>query len=181
MAKKDQRIEELEAHLMRALLRIEELERRLGKESHNSSKPPSSDSLGRKPGKTRKKSEKRLGAEAPAQYGSNVQSLAVHLSQFQLLPMARTCEVLGDLCQCTLSEATLVNWIVRAAKHLEPTIQWLKDLLIVSMFQHADETGIRIIRNNNPRDISGCFVSFIRGYLYYGTRTFKIPGRETCK
>jgi Family of unknown function (DUF6444) len=52
---KDRRIEELEALLMRALLRIEELERRLGKDSHNSSKPPSSDGLGRKPSKQRKK------------------------------------------------------------------------------------------------------------------------------
>jgi len=42
---KDRRIEELEAHLMRALPRIEELERRIGKDSHNSSKPPSSDHL----------------------------------------------------------------------------------------------------------------------------------------
>jgi transposase len=36
---KDRRIEELEAFLMRALLRVEELERRLGKDSYNSSKP----------------------------------------------------------------------------------------------------------------------------------------------
>jgi transposase len=225
IAKKDQRIEELEASLMRTLLRVEELERRLGKDSHNSSKPPSSDGLGRRPGKPRKKSEKRsgrqkghqgtsllqvltpdeilsyrpthceacqcdlqqevgrvterrqihdipeihlqvvehhveeiccpacqhltrapfpMGVDAPAQYGPNVQSLAVYLSQFQLLPMARTCEALGDLCQCALSEATLVNWIAKAAKHLEPTIQWLKALLIASTFQHADETGIRI-------------------------------------
>ncbi len=48
-AQKDHRIEELEGFLMRALLRIEELERRVGKDSHNSSKPPSSDGLGRKP------------------------------------------------------------------------------------------------------------------------------------
>jgi 5-bromo-4-chloroindolyl phosphate hydrolysis protein len=34
-AQKDGRIEELEALLMRALLRIEELERRLAKDSHN--------------------------------------------------------------------------------------------------------------------------------------------------
>ena|SRR5258708_27344753 len=60
---KDHRIEELEALLMRALLRIEELERRLGKDSHNSSKPPSSDGLGRKPGKHRKKSEKPSGGQ----------------------------------------------------------------------------------------------------------------------
>jgi transposase len=225
LAKKDQRIEELEAYLMRALLRIEELERRLRKDSHNSSKPPSSDGLGRKPGKARKKSEKRsggqkrhqgtsllqvrtpdeirshrpthceacqfdlqqevghvkerrqihdipeirlqvrehhveeiccpacqhltrarfpAGVDAPAQYGPNVQSLAVYLSQFQLLPMARTCEVLEDLCQCHLSEATLVHWIGEAATHLEPTIQRLKALFISGKFQHADETGIRI-------------------------------------
>jgi transposase len=225
MAKKDQRIEELEAHLMRALLRIEELERRLGKDSHNSSKPPSSDGLGRKPGKQRAKSENRSGGQkghqgrsllqvmlpdeirthrpaqcdqcqfdlrqeagtvkerrqihdiaeirlhvvehqveeiccpacqhltraplpagidAPAQYGPHVQSLAVYLSQFQLLPMARTCEVLSDLCQCSLSEATLTNWIGKAAKDLQPTIQRLKALVTASRLQHADETGIRI-------------------------------------
>jgi len=45
MAEKDRRIEELEGLLMGALLRLEELERRLAKDSHNSSKPPSSDGL----------------------------------------------------------------------------------------------------------------------------------------
>jgi hypothetical protein len=38
----------------------------------------------------------------------------------------------------------LTNWIGKAAKQLEPTIQRLKALLIASTFQHADETGIRI-------------------------------------
>jgi transposase len=45
---KDRRIEDLEGQLMSALLRIEELERRLAKDSHNSSKPPSSDGFQRK-------------------------------------------------------------------------------------------------------------------------------------
>jgi transposase len=220
MAKKDQRIEELEAYLMRAVLRIEELERRLGKDSHTSSKPPSSDGLGRTSGKQRKKSGKRsggqkghqgtsllhvlapdmviahrpthcescqcdvhqetgiikeyrqihdipeirlqivehqvkeiccpacqhltratfpIGVDAPAHDGPHVQSLAVYLSQFQLLPMARTCEVLEDLCQCHLSEATLVNWIGEAATTLEPTMQRIKEILIASPFKHADE------------------------------------------
>jgi transposase len=222
---KDGRIEELEALLMRALLHIEELERRLGKDSRNSSKPPSSDGLGRKPGKHRKKSGKpsggqaghqghalmqvptpdtvithrpthceqcqcdlqqepgkvkerrqvhdlpklRLqvqehhleeiccpacqhltqgsfpaGVDAPAQYGPGVQALAVYLSQFQLLPLERACEALADLCQCHLSEGTLVNWIAAAAKTLDPTIQRIKTLLIAGSFQHADETGIRV-------------------------------------
>src|SRR5450432_259427 len=59
-----QRIQELEGLLMGALLRIEELEKRLAKDSHNSSNPPSSDGLGRKLGLPRKKSEKRSGGQA---------------------------------------------------------------------------------------------------------------------
>ena len=47
VARKTQRIEELEGLLMSALLRIEELERRLAKDSHNSHKPPSSDGFKR--------------------------------------------------------------------------------------------------------------------------------------
>jgi septal ring factor EnvC (AmiA/AmiB activator) len=40
---KDRRRAERERRRMAALLRIEELERRVSKESHNRSKPPSSD------------------------------------------------------------------------------------------------------------------------------------------
>src|SRR5450631_3317166 len=224
-AQKDQRIGELEGLLMGALLRIEELERRLAKDSHNSSKPPSSDGLGRKLGMPRKKSEKRPGGQAgheghtlmhvqrpdrvivhrpgeceacqmdlqqeagtvkerrqvhdvpevrlvvqehrieeiccpacqhrtrgtfpisvqaPAQYGPHVQAMAVYLSQFQLLPLGRTCEALQDLYHCQVSQATVVSWIAKAATQLEPTIEHLKTALIASSLQHADETGIRI-------------------------------------
>src|SRR5438067_12448007 len=60
---KARRIEELEGQLMGALLRIEELERRLAKDSHNSSKPPSSDGLGRKGNKLGKISGKARGGQ----------------------------------------------------------------------------------------------------------------------
>src|SRR5215472_6198040 len=62
VAQKERRIEELEGLLMSALLRIEEVERRLAKDSHNSSKPPSSDGLARK-GKRRQKSGKPSGGQ----------------------------------------------------------------------------------------------------------------------
>lgn len=225
VVQKDQRIEELEGLLIGALLRIEELERRQAKDSHNSSKPPSSDGLGRKVGKQRKKSGKQSGGqrghqghtlmqvqtpdsvvlhrprqceacqcdlqqepgtvrerrqvhdvpdlrlqvqehrleeiccpacqhltrgtfpisvEAPVQYGPRVQAVAVYLSQFQLLPLGRTCEALEDLYHCQVSEASVVSWITEAARHLEPTIEHLKRLLIAGSLQHCDETGIRI-------------------------------------
>lgn len=224
-AQKEQRIEELEGLLMSALLRIEELERRLSKDSHNSSKPPSSDGLGRKPGKGRHKSQKTSGGQpghqghglmqvltpdrvvlhrpeqceacqfplaqesaittqrrqvhdvpvwrlqieehcrqaiccprcqhvtqaafpaqvqAPAQYGPRIQAFAVYLSQFQLVPLQRTCEALEDLCGCQLSEGTLVQWIGQAAKTLQPNIERIKSLLLRSPLMHADETGMRV-------------------------------------
>lgn len=43
---------------------------------------------------------------APVQYGSHVQALAVYLHQGQFVPMARTCEVLEEVCGCHLSQGT---------------------------------------------------------------------------
>ena len=61
-AQQEQRIEELEGLLMRALFRIEELERRLSKDSHNSHKPPSSDGLKHKV-KPRSKKQRSSGGQ----------------------------------------------------------------------------------------------------------------------
>ncbi len=158
--------------LEEVLRRLSEVERRVAKDSHNSSKPPSSDGPGRKRVSPHRRSEKKTGGQqghpghtlkivdtpdevvrhhpvacqrcqqpldevagkvkerrqvhdlpevrlrvcehqveevscpgrgqrtvgsfpaevmAPAQYGPNVQALAVYLHQGQLVPMARTC------------------------------------------------------------------------------------------
>jgi hypothetical protein len=61
----DRRTEELEALLMRALLRNDELERRLAKDSHNSSKPPSSDGLKHHLKRRQKKSKSSGGQPGP--------------------------------------------------------------------------------------------------------------------
>jgi transposase len=224
LAQKERRIEELEGLLISALLRIEELERRLAKDSHNSSKPPSSDGFARKT-LPRKKSEKPsggqhghqghallqvevpdhvlihrpgqcdhcqrdlsevvgqvkerrqihelpplrlvvtehqvemitcpacghlstgtfpVGVNAPAQYGPRMQALAVYLSQFQLLPLARVRELVTDLWECQLSEGTVASWIAEAASTLEPSLLTLKQWLVASRVDHVDETGIRV-------------------------------------
>ena len=225
LTEKEQRIQELEGLLMGALLRIEELERRLAKDSHNSSLPPSRDHGTRKPLGPRPKSQKPSGGQkghlghtlmqvqtpdeviahrplvcqrchrdlreeageiierrqvhdvpvlrlqvhehqreaiccpdcqhlsygrfpervdAPVQYGPRVQALAVYLSQFQLLPVQRTCEALDDVCQAAVSQGTVLQWISEAAHALEPTGEHLKELLLRSHVQHVDETSVHV-------------------------------------
>src|SRR5260370_34898042 len=61
---------------VRALLaRVQELEGRLAKDRHNSSKPPSSDGLGRKTKSLREKSGKKRGAQ-PGHPGHRVSLVA---------------------------------------------------------------------------------------------------------
>jgi transposase len=84
------------------------------------------------------------GVEAPAQYGPNVRALAVYLQQYQLVSLARTREFLEDLCDCRVSEGTLMRWVEQVATGLEPTMQHLRSFLAASRVQHGDETGIRV-------------------------------------
>lgn len=84
------------------------------------------------------------GMEAPVQYGPHVRALGVYLHQYQLVPLARTCELLADLYGCQLSEGTLMTWVQRASCTLGPTVAHIADLLIASPLQHGDETGVRV-------------------------------------
>jgi transposase len=85
-----------------------------------------------------------IRVEAPVQYGPNLRALAVYLYQYQLVPLARTCELLGDLCDCQLSEGTLTAWVQQAAQTLESTVERIADWISASRLQHGDETGVRV-------------------------------------
>src|SRR5258708_31944757 len=55
---------------------------------------------------------------APIQYGPRIAAVAVYLTQQQLLPLERTCEVLSDLLGVQMSEATVGELIQRTACQL---------------------------------------------------------------
>lgn len=97
LAQKDRRIEELEGLLMSALLRIEELERRLGKQSQNSSKPPSSDGFARQGKQARPKSENPSGGQVGHQ-GHTLQQVTTPDHVIRHRPDC--CEA----CQCDLQD-----------------------------------------------------------------------------
>lgn len=224
-AAKERRIAHLQERVAALEAQVQHLLGRVSKDSHNSSKPPSSDGLARRPRSQRVRSERKPGGQpghpgrtlaqvavpdvqvqhrpaacgfcqcpldkvegqvverrqvqdmpklqlvvtehqvkavccpqchlvtrgtfppavcAPAQYGQEVRALAVYLNQYQLLPEARTCETLADLLGCSLSDGTVVRWVLEAAERLAPTVAVIADLVVASRVQHADETGVRI-------------------------------------
>lgn len=84
------------------------------------------------------------GVQAQVQYGPRVGAMAVYLLTQQLLPWSRTCEVLSDLVGVKLSEGTLAKLIERAATHLEPVEEQIKDALRQAKVLHQDETGLYV-------------------------------------
>lgn len=76
--------------------------------------------------------------------------LRVYLHQYQLVPLARTCELLADLYG-QLSAGTLAAWAQRASHTLGPTMAHIAGLLVASPLQHGDETGVRVEGQGHSR------------------------------
>src|SRR6266487_5797644 len=81
---------------------------------------------------------------APIQYGPMIGAAAVYLTQQQLLPLERTCEVLHDLLGVQMSEATVGELIKRTPAALAPIEQQIKEALIETAVLHQDETGLSV-------------------------------------
>jgi transposase-like protein len=81
---------------------------------------------------------------APIQYGPRISSVAVYLTQQQLLPLERSCEVLRDLLGVQMSEATVGELIKRSAYALAGVEQQIKKALIEAAVVHQDETGVSV-------------------------------------
>lgn len=84
------------------------------------------------------------GVSAAVQYGSNVKAVAVHLSTYQMLPVKRTAELIGDLFGFPLSEATVIAALNEARDRLLPTVNAIGDAIIKTKVVNADETGLRV-------------------------------------
>lgn len=212
------------AEVRRLSARVAELEARLSKDSHNSSKPPSSDGLakkssspsvpsGKKPGgqvghagKTLERSthvdtvinhplpqhctcgaalvgadaqlsEQRQVIDIPVasyhvtehctwqvrctcaqvhqsafpeavtedvQYGPNVRALAVHLTHGQLLPLARSAQLISQLYGVSVSSGTVHAWGEHSAQLLLPEVARIAQSLIGLPVVCADESGLRV-------------------------------------
>jgi transposase len=90
-----------------------------------------------------------VNIKAPVQYGASVLSRALYLHLYQLLPVARTQEVMRDLFGCRLSQATIQRAARLCSDKLIRYEQRIKAAIRDSAVIGADETGIRI-NGTNP-------------------------------
>ncbi len=84
------------------------------------------------------------GVSDVVQYGPNVKALGVHLTQGQMLPFARTAELLHDIYGLSISPGTLVAWVGEARAALQDTANQIADNLRIAAFVNADESGLRV-------------------------------------
>jgi len=79
----------------------------------------------------------------PVQYGDNLQALMVYLSNYQLVPLARTTEIIKNLTGKNISQGTIVNANKRLSDSLEIFEATLKQRLKEAEVLHTDESGLR--------------------------------------
>jgi transposase len=80
----------------------------------------------------------------PVQYGPRLKAQASYLNNYQLIPLARACELLGDFYGHTPAEAFVLEANAAVVDQAEPSLTTIKQQLIVADVVHFDESGLRV-------------------------------------
>lgn len=80
----------------------------------------------------------------PVQYGPRLKAQASYLNNYQFIPLARTCELLGDFYGHTPSEAFVLDANATLVDQVEPSLTTIKQQLIAVDVAHFDESGLRV-------------------------------------
>lgn len=91
----------------------------------------------------------------PVQYGPRLKAQAAYLNNYQLLPWARTCELLGDFYGHTPSEALVLTGNETLVNNIEPTLDSIWRQLIAADVVHFDESGMRVEGRLNWLHVAG--------------------------
>ena len=110
----------------------------------------------------------------PVQYGPRIKAQASYLNNYQLIPWARTCELLGDFYEHTPAEALVLEANAAVIKEVEPSLDAVKRQLIASDVVHFDESGLRVESQLNWLHVASTDL-----LTYYGLHPKR--GREGMK
>ena len=81
---------------------------------------------------------------APVQYGKSVESLVVYLSNQQLIPLDRLQQLCKDLCNLSISQATLGKMNINFAQKASSSQQQVLETLKQAPVKHVDESSLKI-------------------------------------
>jgi transposase len=80
----------------------------------------------------------------PVQYGERLKAQAVYLNSYQLLPIARICELFEDVYGHCPSEAFVVSATQARHDQLDPALSAIREQITQADVVHADESGLRV-------------------------------------
>jgi transposase len=80
----------------------------------------------------------------PVQYGLRIKAQSAYLNTYQLIPLARTCELLEDFYGHTPAEALILDANAAVVNQLERSLEATQRQLIGSPVVHFDESGLRV-------------------------------------
>lgn len=80
----------------------------------------------------------------PVQYGPRLKAQAVYLNSYQLLPLARLCELMEDFYGHRPSEAFILQANGDFVEQTRPTVEAVQLQLKAADVAHFDESGVRV-------------------------------------
>jgi transposase len=80
----------------------------------------------------------------PVQYGERLKAQAVYLNSYQLLPIARICELFEDVYGHRPSEAFVLSATQALHDQLAPALTAIREQITQADVVHADESGLRV-------------------------------------
>lgn len=80
----------------------------------------------------------------PVQYGPHLKAQASYLNSYHFIPIARTCEVLGDLYGHTPAWGLVADANQAVAAGCEPALAEIQRQLLQAPVVHFDESGVRV-------------------------------------
>jgi transposase len=91
----------------------------------------------------------------PVQYGARLKAQAVYLSVYQLLPLARTCQVFEDFYGQAPAEALVLEAQAACQASIQPALTRIRQGLLASPVVHFDESGARVEGGLNWLHVAG--------------------------
>lgn len=80
----------------------------------------------------------------PVQYGPRLKAQAAYLNIYQLIPWARSCELLGDFYGHTPAEALIQAANTALVEQIGPSLEAIQQGLRAAEVVHFDESGLRV-------------------------------------